>query len=489
MKPKQSTTSLPRVAKNTAILVALKIVMPAFGLFLGLALSRHLGAEGLGRYSLVFGVLYFFNTLAPLGLSAIITREGAKDRTAIEPLLGNALFLSTCASILVTGMMACFGYVLGYDEETRNALTLLSLSIIPFTIGMLFDGVFVALEKMQHIAATMAVEYLFKVGVAIALMYAGYGLSAVLVMAIVGRSLACLLGVVLLRRQGIRVRWAYDKAITRRLLRLAPTFLLITVFASLYWRIDIVMLSKLQPIAEVGYYSAAYRVFDLAMVLPYSMCLALYPSLAAAVHSDHTLLATLGRSTVRYMAALTIPVAVCMTVFSGPVLKLLYGPGFEDAIPTLSVLMWTLVFYGVVRYHAYVLLAADCQRIDLALNIVMSFLNIVLNLVLIPRYSHMGAALATLISIIAYGITQYWYLRTRLPGYAAQLSLAPIVPVASLIVGAMVWWLSDVQVLVVISLAASVYVLLLLVGGFFNRSELATVSAYLRLRFGRSEAG
>jgi O-antigen/teichoic acid export membrane protein len=472
------TTSFARVAKNAAILIVLRVLMPAFGLLLVLAISRHLGADGLGRYSLVFSLLYFFNTLGPLGLNSIVTRESARDRAAIEPILANALLLSTTASIVLTIAMACLGYALDYDAQTRQALALLSLCVVPFTVGMLFESVFVALEKMQHIALTMSVEYLFKVGVALLLVYLGYGLQAVLVMAILGRVLACLLGVHLLRREGIAVRWQRDTVIIKRLLKLAPTFVLITVFASLYWRIDIVMLSKLQPMLEVGYYSAAYRVFDLAMVIPYSLCLALYPNVAAAAQSDQPLLVTLGRSTMRYLIALTLPAAVCMSVFSGRLLQFLYGPGFADATPTLSVLMWTLVFYGVVRYHAYVLVAANCQRVDLWLNIVMSIVNIVLNCVLIPRYSHLGAALATLVSILAYGSVQYWYLRTRLPGYAAPFSIPAIVPIASLAVGGMVWWMRDLHQVLVVASAVLTYALFLVGGGFFNRAELATLTSY-----------
>jgi O-antigen/teichoic acid export membrane protein len=462
--------------------------MPAFGLLLVLALSRTMGADGLGRYSLAFSILYFFNTLGSLGLNSVVTREGARDRATIEPILSNSLVMCTVASVALTFAMACLGYVLDYDLETRQALLLLSLCVVPFAIGTLFESVFVALEKMQHIALTMVVEYVFKVGVALVLLYLGYGLQAVLIMAIVGRALACVLSAHLLRHEGIEVRWRRDDEIIKRLLKLAPTFVLITVFASLYWRIDIVMLSMLQPMIEVGYYSAAYRVFDLTMVIPYSFCLALYPNVAAAAQSDHALLATLGRSTMRFLVALTLPAAVCMSVFSGRLLDLLYGPGFAEAIPTLSVLMWTLVFYGVVRYHAYVLVAANRQRIYLWINVVMSVVNIALNCVLIPRYSHLGAALATLVSILAYGSIQYWYLRTSLPGHAAPFSIPAIVPVASLAVGAMVWWMKDVHAVMVIALAIGIYGLLLLVGGFFSRGELGLLTDRLS-RPNRQRAG
>jgi len=84
------------------------------------------------------------------------------------------------------------------------------------------------------------------------------------------------------------------------------------------------------------------------------------------------------------------------------VLAFLYGESFGAATSTLSVLIWTVVPYCWVRYHAYVLVAADRQRIDLSLNVLITVLNVVLNLFLIPRYGHLGAAVSTLISVGVY---------------------------------------------------------------------------------------
>ena len=467
--------SAGRVARNTAILIALRVLLPACGLLLVLSLSRHLGAEGLGRYSLVFGFLYFFNNVAPLGLASVITRDGAKNRDAIQPTLANALALSSVGSIALAGIMAALGPLLNYDKETQLCLALTSLALLPFTIGTLFEGAFLALQKMQHVAAAMVLEYVIKVGGAIILLYLGLGLYAVLAMAILGRSLACLLGAHLLAKEGIRVRWAPEPELMKHLARLAPTFVLINVFASLYWRVDLLMLSKMQPLVEVGYYSASYRVFDMAMVIPYSLCLALYPNIASVIHSDAAALRTLGRTVMRYLTALTLPAAVCTSVFSRQVLELLYGPGFGSAAPTLAVLMWTLVFYGLVRYHAFVLLAANRQRVDLVLNAAMLLVNVALNYFLIPRYSHLGAALATLSAILAYGTLQYWYLARYLRGYAAPIIIPPVVPIASLAVGALVLWMQNMSALLVVPAAIAVYILILLGGGFFTREELALI--------------
>jgi hypothetical protein len=79
------------------------------------------------------------------------------------------------------------------------------------------------------------------------------------------------------------------------------------------------------------------------------------------------------------------------------------------------------------------------------------------------------------VSIVVYGITQYWYLGRYFPGYAASLSIPPIVPVSSLVLGSMVWWLRDMALLLVVPLAIALYGLLLLAGGFFTRAELTVL--------------
>ena len=104
----------------------------------------------------------------------------------------------------------------------------------------------------------------------------------------------------------------------------------------------------------------------------------------------------------RWLLALALPAAVVCTVLARPILRLFYGTGFDPAVSSLVVLMWTLVPYGIVRYHAYLLVGAEHQRVDLWMNVAMTVVNVLLNLVLIPSMGPVGAAIATL---VPYGMT------------------------------------------------------------------------------------
>lgn len=465
-----------RIAKNTLILITLRVVIPLVAVALMLVLSRKLGAEGVGRYTLAFSFLYLLNTIGPLGLYPVITREGAQNPDILEKILSNAFTLGTITSLTLTVTMISLGSLLGYDDETRLALSVLSIAILPYTIGNFLEGACVALERTEYIAAATIAEYVLKVGAGIALLYMGYGLQAVLIMAVLGRTLGCLVSATYLRRAGIRARWAWDREMMRKLSGLAPTFVLIAIFATLYWRIDILMLSKLQPMEDVGYYGAAWRLLEFAMVIPTSLCLALYPQIAALISAENCEeLARLGETAMRYLFALTLPLAVAISFLGGPVLALLFGESFRNAAITLGVLIWTLVPYSLVRYHAYILVGANRQRIDLLLNILMSAVNIGLNLLLIPRFSHLGAALATFAAICVYATIQYFYVHTYLPGHAAKITIPPIVLIGSAVMGLAIWTLVESSLILTLIIAPVVYFGILLAGRFFSPGELAVV--------------
>ena len=485
-------TAGKRVAKNTAILILLRVGVPLLSVLLMLVLARKLGTEGMGRYALAYSLLELFNTIGPLGLYAVITREGSRDRSALEKMLSNALTMGTIASVLLVLVMVATGKILDYDAQTQQALIILSLAILPYTLGNFFEGASVALEKMNFIAYSTLLEVVLKVGIGIGFLMAGYGLDAVLIVAVAGRIAGTVLNALLLRSENIKVSFDFEPAIIKKLLKLCPAFLLIGIFATLYWRIDILMLSRMRPLEDVGLYGAAYRLFNFALMVPASLSLALYPLMASLMQRDKLQLIRLGRTATRYLIALTLPIAITMSMIGKDALVLLFGEEFQSAAITVSVLAWALVPYGIVRYNAYLLFATDRQNVDLIINIVMSLLNVLLNLVLIPVYGHLGAAIATLCSIIIYLILQGLYIRFYLTDFVSELTVPVTVVISSMIMAIVLWFAIKVHIVLAVLAAPSFYFAGLILTGFFSKSELVLlklddlVSRYGLLRYVRN---
>jgi O-antigen/teichoic acid export membrane protein len=462
-----STERARRLLSNTMLLTGVRVVVPILSLAVVLTLSRVLGAEGLGQYTLAFTILYVINTAAPFGLYALITREGASAREDIPRLLGSGFLIAACATLPLSALTAVSGELVGYDAETCAALRVLSLSVLPFVVVTLCEAAFVAIEKIKWVAAVTVIENVVKVAGSVYALLGGYGLQGVVIAAVAGKAVGALLALALLRVERLGVALP-DRGTTAYLAKTAPTFLMIQVFAMIYWRIDILMLSKLgDSVADVGFYGAAYRIFELVMIVPQSLCLALYPQIVKASRGRAQELASIGRETLRYLGAAVLPAAIAATAMGGGILELLYGGEFEPARSTLAVLVWAVLPFAWVRYHAYVLVAADKQRVDLLLNVVLSALNIGLNAILIPRHGHLGAAVATLIAITCYAASQYAYLRTYHPDRLGIMPRDPAPLLAGTAMMATLYALRTLPVLITLVAAGIVYLGVLWKAGFF----------------------
>ncbi len=461
-----------RIAKNTVILILLRVGVPLFSVLLMLVLARKLGTEGIGRYVLAYSLLELFNTIGPLGLYAVITREGSRNRPILEKMLANAMTMGAVVSVLLIIVMVFIGKVLGYDAQTQQVLVILSMAILPCTLGNFFEGASIAVEKMNFIAYSTFVEYAIKIGIGVGLLFLGYGLEAVMIVAVLGRFASAILNAFLLRSENIRVRFGFDPEMIRMLLKLCPAFLFIGIFATLYWRIDILMLSWMRPLEDVGLYGAAYRLFNFAIMIPASLSLALYPQMTRLIQQDQEQLVRLGRIALRYLFALTLPIAVGLTFIGQDALIMLFGKDFQFASITVAVLAWALIPYGVVRYNAYLLFAADRQNVDLIINIIMAVLNILMNLMLIPRYGHLGAAIATLFSIVIYSIFQGFYIRKKLRHVVPKLTIPVSVIISSVVLSVVLWLVMKVSVIFAVCVAPVFYFGSLLLSGFFSKSEI-----------------
>jgi O-antigen/teichoic acid export membrane protein len=400
-----------RVLSNAAVLAALKIGAPLSSLLLIGLLSRRLGLEELGRYSLGYSWLALTGLLGLLGMPALLTREGARNPSQLGNLLAGAAALGGLASLVLAAGMALGGFLLAYDPKTLRVVAILSLAVLPSTLLTYAEAAFLGLEEMAPLIWTSLGEHLLKVGLGIGLLYAGYGLGAVLGAAVAGRLAACGIALHWLRRLGVSAGFPRDTGLARKLASEAPVFALSAICATLYWRIDVFLLTQLKGVAEVGLYTAAYRVLDLAILLPQSLCQALFPHLAARGGQD-------GEAAIRWLLVLTAPVALGATLAPARLLEQLYGPGFQAAVPLLVPLVWTALPYAWNRYYATILIARGRQRTDLAINAGLLALNVALNLALIPPLGARGAALVTLVTALLYTLAQRIALRRSGPAAA-----------------------------------------------------------------------
>jgi PST family polysaccharide transporter len=169
------------------------------------------------------------------------------------------------------------------------------------------------------------------------------------------------------------------------------------LFSMLYFKGDTVLLRWLRTDEEVGAYGAAYKLFEGSQLLPAVLMSVAFPPLARA-RGD----ARRRRRWERLVAAalLVLGVACGLALHAGraPIVLLLFGAGFQDAVPSLAILALgvPLMFLNLGLTHF--LIARDLGSRTLGFAIGMLVLNVGVNLAVIPRWGGPGAAGATVVT-------------------------------------------------------------------------------------------
>ncbi len=459
------------IIHNTLALAVPSILNPLISFLLVLVISRYMGVEGLGKYSLVLSYAAIFSTLASMGLGDLCVREVARDRSQAHVYLVNAVSMGIAASLVSMAAMNAMVFGMGYETDILWAAVICSLSIPASTAIGFMEAIFRSLERSYYVAGSFVAENVVRVVVCVWLLLTGHGIIPVFTAIFASR----IFGMLLLFGFYVRVmgfpKVGLNSGILRFLLSEAPTFASIAIFSTIHLSVDQIMLSKLQGLEAVGLYSAADRLLSISKTVPVAFSAALLTFFSREHASSPGNLRALCIDGLRFTALAVLPLVVGTCILADRFIELLYGSQFAQAGAILRVHMISLIPFSTVYILAQVLIATNNQRVDLVINVMAALVNIALNFVLIPFLGTMGAVVATLVTILLFNQAQYWYIKQRLFSLPMLSSmLRPIV--ASLIMGGCTFLLRDTSIIISIFVSAAVYLVLIVRTGCLTSDEI-----------------
>jgi len=402
-----------RLAKNTLAVGLGKLISPCLNFFLIIYIARILGEEPFGLYSFVVSYLLIFQSIATLGFSYLIPREVAKCRADANKYLVNGGLIELFSAVLFLFVMFAIAAALRYPTDTLLAVAITGLALLPSTLNSTFEAIYVSFERAEFIALVNVGENLFKVVFSLLLLILGYGLLPVFGVIVLSRVLALGLNLFFVRRYFFKPRLELDLGFCRGLVRTAIVFGLIELLAYVFVKVDIVMLSKMRGMAEVGQYSAAWKILEIFFLIPGSLILVIMPLYSQVFVKSRESFQGLIEQGVKIVWILLFPLALLVTFHARQLITLLFGPAYQDAVLALQIVIWALIPFSADGLLGKSLIAAGLQKADLWILSIGALGNIALNLVLISRYGLYGASISTVLSVLVTLAIHYAFLRSR----------------------------------------------------------------------------
>lgn len=479
---------LRRVLNNTALSLASQLITWTSTLLLMAAYGRYLGATK-------FGELYFAVTFAALvgfpvdlGFNQQIIRDVAQAPEKAQRYLTAALVLKSALWFPLYGAMLAVASALGYSTEQRALIAICGLVLWSSALSSAFGAIHSGHHRSGLAAIATVVEKGLGAAVAILLLREGAGVEAMAVV-LLGGSLAGLAWQAFWygRLVGITPHW--DSAVARGLVRAGVPFLAYGVLGVLYYRIDTVMLSLMTNVEVVGWYGASYRLFDTLTFVPALIVSAtIAPVMAKYSISNVQHLRVAIDKSMMVMILIIFPVATGMIVAAPNIIGFLYHRAdFTPAVPVLQALAPGLVALYLNSVLATILISTGNERkLPIMAGIALVF-NVTANLLLIPRYAQTGAALVTSLTeglLLVLGVL--FVRRGLLP---SVWRVVVRTAVASALVGAVAFELRSASILVIVPVAAVVYVVAIGIMRIVPKEDMAMFSAALSGRMVGSHAG
>ena len=393
--------SKTKIASNTSWFTAALVLQKIISFVYFTYLARVLGAEDLGRYVFALSYVTIFSIILDFGLSNLVTREVAKDQSISQKIYSNVLGFKTLSFIIAAALAILVLHLLNYPLPVRQ---LVYLALFLMIIESLVLSSYAVLRGHHNLRfesiGTILVQLLIAVlGIGV-LQFTRQVIWLIVVMVLANLLHLVYVWLLLKLRLRIKIRIDFDRQFIIPLLKVALPFALAAGFTKIYSAFDQVLLSKLAGSQALGFYAVAYKLTFALQFVPLALVAALYPAMSTYYISDRQMLGKTLTKAVYFLLLLTIPLSGGVVVLARDFISSLYTDSFLPAVLPLQILILSLTFLFINFPLGSLLNATDRQSLN-TLNIGLALVvNIVLNIILTPRYGAVGAALSSLSSTI-----------------------------------------------------------------------------------------
>jgi O-antigen/teichoic acid export membrane protein len=354
------------------------------------------GVAAFGVYATVLAVLAVIAILADGGLYVIFTREASREGADERALLETVWPLRMGGIVLALLVAVGVALLLPYSQGVRIGI-LVGMWGVVFQLGsQLLMGVFQKRLRLATPATAEAVGRLVQFLLAVIIWQRHGGVLAFLGAFVVGTLVTFLWNLVGAQRLlRFRLWGAFDHPRARRILREAWPLALSLILSMIFFKVDSVMLSLLRPPSDVALYALPYKILESLLFFPAMVGGMILPVFARASTRGPQEVGTPLRSAVDLYLLGALPLAALLFLAAPWVVVLLGGTAFSASAPVLQILSVTLgmLFFGNLFGNAVV--AIGEQRRLLRVYALLTVVNVGANLLVIPRFSYIGAAWTT----------------------------------------------------------------------------------------------
>lgn len=371
----------------------------------GVIVARSLGPEDFGAFNYAISFVTLLAVIAEFRLHNILIREISEEKESSAIILGSAFY--SCLFLSILGYLCLSLLTVMFEEDKRLQMLILVFGVSYFFQTLRFlRAFFIAKLKNNYI-------FFIEIGAAVlvvllAFLMAFFELSILYFILLRVFDVFFISSLLIVLYQIIykgASDWRFNKIVSKRILKSSSPLVISSLALVIFQQFDKIMIKQLLNEYSVGQYSASVSIISLIAFIPVVLTEAISPYLiktkmgkGVAFYKRDTQLFS------DYIIWGSALVCLCIMLFSSTIITLVYGEEYLEAIAVMKVFAWQGVLIAMGSMAAQIMIIDDTHQIAYLKSISGGILNIVLNLIWIPKYGIMGAVYA---SLAAYGMSSF----------------------------------------------------------------------------------
>jgi O-antigen/teichoic acid export membrane protein len=381
------------IFKNTFWLSAYSITDRLIKFIFLIYVARILGAPDYGKFTFALAFTSLFVVFHDFGLSTIVIREFAKDKRDDRE-FHSVVSLKVVLSLAAFLLMFLSSFFITQEPDVRKVIWILAVFSLVNGLTTIFYTFSQARQKMEHQAYAAVFQAILTVGFGFFVLFkipSVENLSYSYLLA----ALITLIGVLFFFHfKVLRLKIIWEKSVLKKFIAMSWPLALAGLFGMLYSYIDSVMMGYWGMMSEAGWYNAAYRVIYVVLMPIGFISGSFYPVLSSFFEAGKENLQNIWNKESKIMILLALPLALGGIVLAPKLIGAIY-PEFPPSVLVFQILaiMAGIIFFYRPLYD--IMIVANLQKKTFWITLCGALANIILNIILIPRYSLYGAAWAT----------------------------------------------------------------------------------------------
>lgn len=467
-----------KIAHNTIIQFTGKVLGTLFGVLTVAIMTRYLGQVGFGQYSTIIAYLQLFAILVDMGLSITVVRLIADPSNDQKTIFNNVFTLRFITALIFLGLAPLIVIFFPYDNLIKIGIAIATLSFFFSSLTQVLIGLYQKELNMMTVTIGEVAGRMSLLVLVAVFAFLNYGLLAIVAAVVIGSVLNFLICYFSAFKY-IKISWAFDWPVWEKIIGITWPIALSIAFNLVYFKADTLILSLTRSQAEVGLYSAPYRILEILVNFIFVFLGIVNPILTLNwVQKNYGKFQEIFQKIFNVLLIITIPMVVGTMFIAKQLMVLIAGSDFAGSGIILQILIVATGIIFINTIYGYTIIFIDKQKKMIPVYLGVAIFSVAGYLLTIPSYGVFGAAIFTVISefiILCFNFS----ISTKVIKFVPSLKIALKVFGASIVMAGLLYLLAGQNVILQLILASAVYLLALY---FFKGIDKMLILDVFRLK-------